>query len=250
MPLPFSQPCLWALLLLVVSNLLLWENVASGPLSRNEANDDPLSIKGLFLNATRLSQNIRDLNMKLRRTYTVNGVSENLYHKYLLEFIEDMEFLVKALTCCHNYSIKTPENLDDAQEIPFNDIPKLILSRMWAWNETSKNLLTILRSIPRMHNDVISLAKDIETKLAELFEYIQSILSSIYGPTENVDHTVFSGSEDLKSSDEEFRLLGLCKFSYCLREDMHMVELYLKLFECVVYINSDDCLFSNIRDAS
>jgi prolactin len=50
---------------------------------------------------------------------------------------------------------------------------------MWAWNETSKVLLTTLRSIPGMHDDVISLAKNIETKLAELFEYTQSILNSV-----------------------------------------------------------------------
>ncbi|XP_052013426.1 prolactin-7A2-like [Apodemus sylvaticus] len=239
-----------ALLLLVVSSLLLWENVSSELLSCNETDDDPLSVKGLFHNATRLTQSIRDLNMELRRAYTVNEVSEKLYNKYMLEFIEDMEFLVKALTCCHNYSIKTPENLDEAQQIPFNDFPKLILSRMWAWNETSKNVLTILRSIPGMHDDVISLAKGIETKLAELFKYIQSILSSIYGTTENVDYTVFSGLEDLKSSDEEFSFFALCKFSYCLRVDIHMVELYLKLLECVVNVNSDVCLSINIRDAS
>ncbi|GAB1298036.1 Prolactin-7A2 [Apodemus speciosus] len=138
-----------ALLLLVVSSLLLWENVASAPLSCNETDDDPLSVKGLFHNATRLTQSIRDLNMELRRAYTVNEVSEKLYHKYTLEFIEDMEFLVKALTCCHNYSIKSPENLDEAQQIP-------------KWK--------------------------------------------IYGPTENVDYTIFSGLEDLKSSDEELSL--------------------------------------------
>ncbi|XP_031215082.1 prolactin-7A2-like [Mastomys coucha] len=250
MPFSFSQPCPSGALLLVVSSLLLWENVASGPLNSNENDDDPLAIKGLLHNARRLTQNITDLNMELRRTYTVKEVSEKLHDQYLFEFIEDMEFLVKALTCCHNYSIKTPENLDEAQEIPFNDFPKVILSRMWAWNETSKFLLTILRSIPGMDNDVILLAKDIETKLAELFKYIQSILSLIYGTTENVDNTVFSGLEDLKTSDEEFSFFALCKFSYCLRVDIHMVELYLKLLECVVTVNSDICLSTNSRDSS
>uniref|UniRef100_A0A8C6HAX2 Prolactin family 7, subfamily a, member 2 n=1 Tax=Mus spicilegus TaxID=10103 RepID=A0A8C6HAX2_MUSSI len=248
----FSQPCpLGALLLVVVSSLLLWENVASVPLSSNETDGYPLSINGLFHNAMRLTWNIKNLNMELRRTYTVNQVSEKLYENYMLDFIEDMEYLVKALTCCHNYSIKTPENLDEAQQIPFNEFPKLILSRMWAWNETSKVLLTTLRSIPGMHDDVISLAKNIETKLAELFEYTQSILNSIYGTTTgNVEYTVFSGLEDLKSSDEEFSLFELCKFSYCLRVDIHMVELYLKLLECVVYVSSEVCLSKNIRDVS
>ncbi|XP_021071089.1 prolactin-7A2 [Mus pahari] len=251
MPFSFSQPCpSGALLLLVVSSLLLWENVASGPLSSNETNGVPISINGLIHNAMRLTWNIKKLNMELRRTYTVNEVSENLYETYMLDFIEDMEFLVKALTCCHNYSIKTPETLDEAQQIPFNEFPKLILSRMWAWNETSKVLLNILRSIPGMHDDVISLAKNIETKIAELFEYTQSILNSIYGTTENVEYTVFSGLEDLNSSEEEFSLFALCKFSYCLRVDIHMVELYLKLLECVVNISSDVCLSTNTRNAS
>nr|AAB80728.1 prolactin-like protein F precursor [Mus musculus] len=263
----FSQPCpSGALLLVVVSSLLLWENVASVPLSSNETDGYPLSINGLFHNAMRLTWNIKNLNMELRKTYTVNQVSEKLYENYMLDFIEDMEYLVKALTCCHNYSIKTPENLDEAQQIPFNEFPKLILSRMWAWNETSKVLLTTLRSIPGMHDDVISLAKNIETKLAELFEYTQSILKSIYGTTTtgNVEYTelsiimgvlnsvysTFPVVEDLKSSDEEFSLFDLCKFSYCLRVDIHMVELYLKLLECVVYVSSDVCLSKNIRDAS
>lgn len=65
-----------------------------------------------------------------------------------------------------------------------------------------------------------------------------------------MEYTVFSGLEDLKSSDEEFSLFDLCKFSYCLRVDIHMVELYLKLLECVVYVSSDVCLSKNIRDAS
>nr|AAV51823.1 prolactin-like protein-F beta [Rattus norvegicus]CDW51448.1 TPA: growth hormone d8 [Rattus norvegicus] len=250
MPLSFPQPRLWALLLMVVSNLLLWDNVASGTLTSHETDGDPVSIKGLLNNATRVSQNIRNLNIVLRRKYTVNEISPLLFGSNIHDFHEHMEFVVKTLTSCHNYSIKTPENLDKARQIPFKDFPKLILSRVWAWNETSKNLLNILRSNPETHDDVISLAKDIETKLAELSEYIQSILSSIYGPTEDVDYTIFSGLEDLRSSHDEFRIFALCKFSYCLRDDIRMIELYLELLECVKNVNVDMCLSNYSRDAS
>ncbi|XP_076429217.1 prolactin-7A2-like isoform X2 [Peromyscus maniculatus bairdii] len=261
MPLSFSRSCFWALLMLLVSNLLLWENVASVPLSSDEIDNDQLYLKELFDHALILFQNISKLNTEMRRTYTDTEFSEKFHHKFLssssesydkfmLEFFEDQEFLIKTLTCCHNYSIKTPENVDEAQKISVENFPKLILSRMWAWNNTLKNVLTILENRTGTHNDVISLAKDIERKNAVLYEDTKNILSSIYGKTENVDYTVLTGLEDLQSSDEEFRHFALCKLSYCLRVDMNMVDICLKLLRCVVVGNSDICSSQRIRDDS
>ncbi|XP_036044803.1 prolactin-7A2-like [Onychomys torridus] len=248
MPLSFSQPCSWALLLLLVSNLLFWENVATVPLSSDETDDDQLYLKELFDHTMILFQNISKLNIEMRRTY-LSSSSES-YDKFMLEFFEDQEFLIKTLTCCHNYSTKTPENVDEAQKISLEDFPKLILSRVWAWNNTLKNLLTILENRTETHNDVISLAKDIERKTAALSEDTKNILSSIYGKAENVDYTVLTGLEDLQSSDEEFRHFALCKLSYCLRVDMNMVDNCLRLLRCVVVGNSDICSSPRIRDDS
>ncbi|XP_028738294.1 prolactin-7A2-like [Peromyscus leucopus] len=237
-----------ALLMLLVSNLLLWENVASVPLSSDEIDNDQLYLKELFDHALILFQNISKLNTEMRRTY-LSSSSES-YDKFMLEFFEDQEFLIKTLSCCHNYSIKTPENVDEAQKISVEDFPKLILSRMWAWNNTLKNVLTILENRTGTHNDVISLAKDIERKTAVLYEDTKNILSSIYGKKENVDYTVLTGLEDLQSSDEEFRHFALCKLSYCLRVDMNMVDICLNLLRCVVVGNSDICSSRRIRDDS
>nr|XP_042134690.1 prolactin-7A2-like [Peromyscus maniculatus bairdii] len=245
MPLSFSRSCFWALLMLLVSNLLLWENVASVPLSSDEIDNDQLYLKELFDHALILFQNISKLNTEMRRTYVSISLISGM-----LEFFEDQEFLIKTLTCCHNYSIKTPENVDEAQKISVENFPKLILSRMWAWNNTLKNVLPILENRTGTHNDVISLAKDIERKNAVLYEDTKNILSSIYGKTENVDYTVLTGLEDLQSSDEEFRHFALCKLSYCLRVDMNMVDICLKLLRCVVVGNSDICSSQRIRDDS
>ncbi|XP_040611693.1 prolactin-7A2-like isoform X2 [Mesocricetus auratus] len=260
MPLTYSQPCSWALQLLLVSNLLLWENVASVPLSSNET-DDQLYLKTLFDHAIMLSQNISKLNIEMRRMYADSEFSEKFHHKFLasssesynqfmLEFFEDQEFMIKHLTCCHNYSMKTPESMDEAQMISLQDFPKLILSRVRAWNDTLKNFLTILGNRPGTHNDVVSLAKDIERKNAELSEDIKKILSSVSITRENVDYTVLTGLEDLQSSDEEFRLFTLCKLSYCLRVDMNMLDLCLKLLRCVLLVKSDICLSQRIRNDS
>lgn len=35
----------------------------------------------------------------------------------MLKFLSNQEFLAKNLVCCHNYSIKTPENMDEVQKI-------------------------------------------------------------------------------------------------------------------------------------
>ncbi|XP_076429214.1 prolactin-7A1-like isoform X3 [Peromyscus maniculatus bairdii] len=251
MRLAFSQPCsLGALLLLLVSNLLLWENVVSVPLSSNETDDDQLYLKELFDHALILSQDISKLNTEMRRIFTISESSAKFFDKFMFEFLGGKELLVKTLTRCHNYSIKTPENVDEAQKISLEDFPKLILSRVRAWNDTLDNLLTILGSMPGMHDDILSIAKDIRTKNAELFEHTKSILSKVFGTTENVDYTFWSGLEDFQSSDEDFRFFALCKSSYCLHVDMNTVDLSLMLLGCVVLVDSDICSSPRIGDYS
>ncbi|CAO2595601.1 Prl7a1 [Lemmus lemmus] len=166
----------------------------------------------------------------------------------MLEFLGNQELLVKNLISCHNYSIKTPENMDEVQKLSLEDFPKLILSRMQAWNDTLHNLLIILGSMPGTHDDVLSLAKDIKTKTAELFEDTKSILSKIYGTTENVDYTIWSGLEDIQSSDEDSRFIALCKLSYCLHIDLQTVDLSLMILRCMVLVDSDKCSSPRIGD--
>ncbi|CAO2595606.1 Prl7a2, partial [Lemmus lemmus] len=239
-----------AILLLLVSNLLLWENVASVPLSTIETDDDNLYLEELFDHAMILLHNISKLNTEMRRMYIESEFSEKFHHQYMLEYFADQEFLIKTLTCCHNYRIKTPKNMDEGQKISVEDFPKLILSRVQAWNDTLHNLLNILESIPGTDDAVLSIASDIRTKNAELLEDNKRILNMTYGKIELVDHAILTGLEDFQSSDEDFRLFALCKLSYCLREDMNMVNIYLKLLSCVTLVKSDVCLSSRTRDNS
>ncbi|XP_027265044.1 prolactin-7A1-like isoform X2 [Cricetulus griseus] len=249
----------WALLLLVVSNLLLWENVASVPLNSSDIIDDQLYLKELFDHAMEVSQNISTLNIEMRRIYTTSQSSAKYFEKFLtsssmssnqfmLEFLGNQKLQSKNLISCHNYSIKTPENMDKAQEISLEDFPKLILSRVQAWNNNVHNLLTILRSIPGIPGNVLSLAKDIKTKIAELSEDTKSLMSKVNGTRENGDYNIWSGLEDVKSSDENSRFIALCKLSYCLHVDIHTVDLSLFLLRCMVLVNSDICKSPRITD--
>ncbi|XP_036044802.1 LOW QUALITY PROTEIN: prolactin-7A2-like [Onychomys torridus] len=175
---------------------------------------------------------------------------QEIFKSKMFEFLGGKELLVKTLTCCHSYSIKTPENLDETQQISLEDFPKLILSRVRTWNDTLDNLLTILGSMPGMYDDILSIAKDIRTKNAELFEDTKRILSKVFGTTENVDYTFWSGLEDFQSSDEDFCFFTLFKLSCCLHVDMNTIDLSLMLLGCVVLVDSDICSSSRIGDYS
>ncbi|EGV91586.1 Prolactin-7A2 [Cricetulus griseus] len=148
--------------MLLVSNLLLSEKVASMPMNVSEAGRSEVSLKDLFDNATILSENITKLSTDMR-----------------------MEF-----------------------------------------------------------------AKAIEAQHKILLEYIMKIVSKVYDTIENVDFTVLTGLEDLQSSDEELRHFALCKLSYCLRVDMNMVDICLKLLRCVILVTSDICLSPRVRNDS
>ncbi|XP_050999180.1 prolactin-7A2-like [Acomys russatus] len=273
MPLPASRPYSWALLLLLVSSHLLWKNVASVPLisMRNDHNDT-LFLKEMLNHALRLSQYISNYNLDLHRinvldfielqetliktitrgkNYTVK-TPENLdevQKMTMLEFPLDRQFLHKKLTSCHNYAIKTPENINEAQNIPLEDFPKVLLSRMWAWHDTLTNLLKILRSMPGTYDDVISLVEDIETENIKLLEVTTSILSLSLGIPEKVEYIYWSGLQDFQSSNELSQVVALWKLFYCLHVDMHTVDLYLKLLSCVVLVDSDVCLREMIQGA-
>uniref|UniRef100_A0A8I6G4S5 Prolactin family 7, subfamily a, member 1 like, pseudogene n=1 Tax=Rattus norvegicus TaxID=10116 RepID=A0A8I6G4S5_RAT len=227
-----------ALLLLVVSSLLLWENVASVPLRSSETDDDTLSIKELFDHAMILSKNISDLNMELHRIFVSTPLTSLLFLFLLLLRVNGQN-----LTYYHKYSIKTPEDIDEAQKVISVNFPYVILIRMQAWNETFRNIINLLEDMPVMGDHILPIFKNIKTKNGELLEDTKSIFSHFYGTTENVDDcTLWSGLEDFQSSDEESQFLSLCKLSYCLHVDIHTADLYLQLLKCMVFVNSGICL--------
>lgn len=71
--------------MLLVSNFLLWENVASVPLSTNETDADNLYLEELFDHAMILLHNISKLNTEMRRTYVSTSlISSNPLSKIVL----------------------------------------------------------------------------------------------------------------------------------------------------------------------
>lgn len=67
--------------MLLVSNLLLWEKVASAPMNVSEAGLSKVSLKDLFDNATALAENITELATEMRLEFVSTSLTPGFFPK-------------------------------------------------------------------------------------------------------------------------------------------------------------------------
>ncbi|XP_075827096.1 prolactin-7C1-like isoform X2 [Microtus pennsylvanicus] len=216
------------LLLLSVSNLLQWEKVTSAPIDDNETDYGEGSLKALFDHSIKLSQTSNDLMMEMRKLF-------------VLDFLKDKKYMVKTLNCCHTFSLNTPETVEEARHISFEDFLKIILSLVHAWNNPLHHLVTELGTMKGTPDAILSRAKGIENLNSELLESVNMILSTVHpGLKQNEKYPVWTDLASLQAADEERHFFALYKLLYCLRVDMYTIDLYLKHLRCVL-VNGDIC---------
>ncbi|XP_008838730.1 prolactin-7C1-like [Nannospalax galili] len=236
------------LLLLLVSDLLLWEEVVSVPMHAKDTDHEEVTLQELFDHAITLSQNISDLATDMRMEFFTNDFSSKLFNKFMLRSTRDMQFMANTLNTCHTLSINTPETIQEAKEISLDDFLKMTLSIVQAWNVPLHHLVTELSGMPGAPSVILSRAKDIEAENKELLMRVKKILSKVHpGIEENVSYPLWSDLAHLQAADEEVRMYTLYKMSYCLRVDMHTVDLYLKLLRCL-HVNGDVCYSTGFGD--
>ncbi|MEJ1284633.1 prolactin family 7 subfamily c member 1 [Cricetulus griseus] len=159
-----TQPSLWVLLLLSVSNLLQWENVTCAPIHENKTEQGDVSLKDLFDHAITLSQTTSALTTEMRKLF-------------VLDFFKDKMYMIKILNSCHTFSLNTPETVEEARDISFEDFLKMILSIVHSWNNPLHHLVTELGGMKGAPDAILSRAKGVETINSELLENIMTILS-------------------------------------------------------------------------
>ncbi|XP_057644078.1 prolactin-7C1-like isoform X1 [Chionomys nivalis] len=229
------------LLLLSVSNLLQWENVTSAPIDDNEIDYGEGSLKALFDHAIKLSQTSNDLTMEMRKLFFSDVFSSKMFKKFVLDFLKDKKYMVKTLNCCHTFSLNTPETVEEARHISFEDFLKIILSLVHAWNNPLHHLVTELGTMKGAPDAILSRAKGIENINSELLGSINMILSMVHpGLEQNEKYPVWTDLASLQAADEERHFFALYKLLYCLRVDMYTIDLYLKHLRCVL-VNGDIC---------
>ncbi|XP_052584465.1 prolactin-7B1-like [Peromyscus californicus insignis] len=232
--------------MLLVSSLLLWENMASASMDTSVFSNGEVSLKDHFDDAIILSKTISELATEIRRLFSTNAFSSDMFLNITLGLLKDQEFMFKTLNSCHTFSLNTPETKEEARKISLEDFLKLILSILHAWNNPLHHLLEELSAMPGAPDDNLSRVEDIEVKHKELQESIMRIVSRVHPEMEgNEEYPVWSELASLQSVEEKSRFFALYKLSYCLRVDTDKVNTYLRLLRCV-HVHGDICY--NLED--
>ncbi|XP_037061754.1 prolactin-3B1-like [Peromyscus leucopus] len=200
------------LLLLAVSNLLLWEHVISSPSPR-------LSTGTLYQRVVGLSHYTHDLASKVFADFNMK-FGRNIWKQSLM------------LGTCHTAAIPTPENSEQVHQTKSEDLLKVTISVLQAWEEPLKHMVAAVAALPDASEVMLSNTKDLEERILGLLEGLKTILSRVQpGAVEN-DYTFWSGWSDLQSSDEDTRNIALYTLGRCVRRDTHKVDNYLKVLKC------------------
>ncbi|XP_078226686.1 prolactin isoform X1 [Callithrix jacchus] len=162
-----ASPWKGSLLLLLVSNLLLWQSVTPLPVCPGGAVRCQVTLRDLFDRAVVLSHYIHNL-------------SSEMFSEFDKRYTQGRGFISKALNSCHTSSLATPEDKEQAQQISQKDFLSLIVSILRSWNEPLYHLVTEVRGMQEAPEAILSKAIEIEEQSKRLLEGMELILSQVW----------------------------------------------------------------------
>ncbi|XP_075827281.1 prolactin-7D1-like [Microtus pennsylvanicus] len=230
MPLTLTQPCSsGTFLMLLLSNLLLWEGVASVPMNISDADLSEVSLKDLLKNALRLAENISDLATDMRR-------------EFMLSLQWDVK-MGKVLKHCHILPIESPRTVEEFKKKLSEDILNTTLLILRDWKDPLKYLVKQLNAMPGVPDVILSMAETIEDQYKIFLEHIMKIVPKVNPAIqENEASRVWLDVRALQITDEETQFFALYMFSLCLQLDLQVVEYYVHLLKCL-HVDGDICFF-------
>ncbi|XP_050999216.1 prolactin-3D4-like isoform X1 [Acomys russatus] len=206
-------------LLLLMSNLLLWEHVASRP-------STSVSTEDLYHRVVEQSHN----------TYIM---AADIYSEFDLNFAKRSWLTDRMPTVCHTASIHTPENREEVHETKTEDLLVSIANITRAWIRPLKYLASEVAALPGASATMLKTANDLKERNADLLVGLKTILGRIKPGFAVNGSPTWSGLKDLKSSDEDTRLFAFYNNLRCLKRDMNKVDSFLKVLRCRVVFNNE-----------
>ncbi|XP_032740662.1 prolactin-3B1 [Rattus rattus] len=212
MQLSLTQPCFSGTLLMLAVSSLLWEQVTSAPNYR-------MSTGSLYQRVVELSHYTHDLASKV-----------------FIEF--DMKFGRTAwthnlmLSPCHTAAIPTPENSEQVHQAKSEDLLKVSITILQAWQEPLKHIVAAVATLPDGSDTLLSRTKELEERIQGLLEGLETILSRVQPGAVGSDYTFWSEWSDLQSSDKSTKNGVLSVLYRCMRRDTHKVDNFLKVLKC------------------
>ncbi|XP_050999226.1 prolactin-4A1-like [Acomys russatus] len=219
MRLSLTQQCSSrTLLLLLVSNLLLWEDMAS-PVKAETLN---VSNQTLFNEAIKTSQ---DMNRRILFLST----------HFNMVYAQGRGFNQRTFKC-HTSSLSSPENKEQAENIQSEVLLKLVHSLMQAWVNPLYHLWAEMGERLGYTPSKLTKALEIKTLHRSLLKTLQKITINGTSVIEaNGNYPAWSELGFMQSNNRDTKYFAFFKLFHCLQKDSECAEMLLKLLNCRLF---------------
>ncbi|EDL98421.1 rCG44222 [Rattus norvegicus] len=225
MELALTQPPFFGtLLMLVVSNLLLWEKAASIPACMVEDGGcwDPLE---------------ETVNSAIQKAENLRNLAHHLYVEFNSQLMRWDETVVKTGTYCHS-TLARPQNKGINIEIEV--YLQTLINFVGSWISPLLHLVIELSAMEGVPETILSKAKDLEENNRQLLDDLRWILTKV-SPTAEMKEEFPSWGylSFLKSSSKNHKFLAVFNLSNCLEDDTKFTLYHLRILKCL--ITGKDC---------
>ncbi|XP_052012408.1 prolactin-5A1-like [Apodemus sylvaticus] len=223
MQLSLTQLCSWALLLLLLSNLLLWESVASVRMCEVINGQCQLTLEHLFNQARGLSENTSRLTSEIFNEFDkVRSSVPGLWGKIPL--------------VCNNHSLPISNKTTEEQEIQVR--LKMTIGMLLGWKNTLRHVaadIADLKSIPKVGAFISNVRKIAAkfTRLTRILKEVKSLLRLVrLEPEEDKDYPPLPGLPALHLLTNPSRLTIYHSILGCVNYDAEKITAHLKILRC------------------
>ncbi|GAB1298033.1 Prolactin-8A9 [Apodemus speciosus] len=216
-----------ALLLLVVSNLLLWEKASSIPECLQEEGGCWNPLVETFNSAMQQAGNLRKL-------------ADQFYIELNSKMIRRDEAAVRAGTYCHYTLSNPPDRGTEHADFETEAYLKTLINYVSAWISPLYYLVTELSVMQDVPEAILSKAKEIEINKRELLDDLKWILKKVY-PTAEIKEELpnWEYLSSLKSEAKYHKFLAMFNLSNCIYNETYHILFYLSTLKC--RLTGKDC---------
>ncbi|XP_040612137.1 prolactin-2A1-like [Mesocricetus auratus] len=221
MQLSLTYPGIRTLLLLLMSNLLLWEDVSSLPSCTIRNGRCFASLEEMLNLAVSLSQDI-------------SKQAFEMFTEFNNQYGQSHQLINKNFKNCHT-SLSLPKRKSKALKTHPIVLLKLVESSLASWKDPLYHLVKEMPSLGDVPATILSKAKEIEQKNTGLLQGIRSILSQIQSRIDgNENYPAWFGLASLKSKTEDVRHYAFSNLIHCTGQNAQKVETSLKIVKCKI----------------
>ncbi|GAB1298040.1 Prolactin-5A1 [Apodemus speciosus] len=218
-----------ALLLLLLSNLLLWENVASAPRCIMKDGGCQKVLNYIFNMTSTISENF-------------NNLSSETLNEFDTEYDPHQKFQNRPTMTCHTSSHSIPNNKRKAERMQPVVLLKATIRMLAAWKNLPYHVENNMVDLDGTPYTIISKVKLIDRQiknLAKRLQDIKTILSQVHPELkENADYPAWSGEPYVQQSKRRSQLFGLHSLFFCLYNDAQKVSDFIDILSDQIVPNN------------